>query len=64
MPNSISEGMKADPVKEAAQFRQLGEKSNAEIARQVNAAATLDGLKGRLGKTGGACKTCHGDFRK
>lgn len=62
--NSVSTDMKADPTKDAAKFKQLAEKSGAEIAKLVPAAATLDGLKGQLGNTGGTCKSCHEDFKK
>lgn len=64
VPNSVSDGMKADPLKEADKFKQHREKAFGEIGKLVSASATLDGLKDQLGKTGGACKSCHEDFRK
>jgi len=50
VPDSVSSEMKGDPVKESAKL--------------VTASATLDGLKGQLGKTGGTCKGCHEAFKK
>ncbi len=64
VPNSVSDDMKADPTKDAAKFKDLTEKFSVESAKLVTAAATLDGLKGQLGKTGGTCKSCHEAYRK
>jgi cytochrome c556 len=64
VPDSVSDEMKGDPVKEAAKFKELTEKFTAESAKLVTASATLDGLKGQLGKTHGSCKGCHEAFKK
>ncbi len=64
VPNSVSDEMKADPVKTAAKFKELADKSAVEVGKLVTASATLDGLKGQLGKTGGSCKACHEEYRK
>ncbi len=49
-----------------AKFNDYAEKLQVEMAK-LNAAAkvgSLDGIKGAVRATGGACKTCHDAFRK
>ena len=52
--------------KDAAKFKEAGDKLQAE-ATKLNAAAktgNLDNLKTAFAATGGTCKGCHDNFRK
>jgi cytochrome c556 len=51
--------------KEQAKFKEASEKMMAEVVK-LNAATkvgTLDSLKAAFGPTGGACKSCHDNFK-
>ena len=49
----------------AAQFKEAGDKMQAEMTKFSAAAKTgnLDNIKAALPGVGGACKACHDDFR-
>ena len=51
--------------KDAAKFKELNEKLQAETAKLAAAAKTgnLDNVKTAFGATGAACKACHDNFR-
>lgn len=51
--------------KESAKFRDAAAKMEAEMSKLAAAAKTgsLDSIKTSVAATGGACKTCHDDFR-
>lgn len=52
--------------KDPAKFKDYADKMQAEMSKLAIAAkaANLDGIKAGVSATGGACKTCHDDFRK
>jgi len=52
--------------KEPAKFKDYADKMQAEMAKLAIAAkaGNLDAIKTAVTATGGACKTCHDDFRK
>lgn len=52
--------------KSSAKFRDYADKMQAEMSKLAIAAkaGNLDGIKAGVSATGGACKTCHDDFRK
>ncbi len=66
VPNSAvgDTRLKPEGLANAAEFKQLSEKLQAETAKLVTASASLDTLKTQLGATGAACKSCHDKFRK
>jgi cytochrome c556 len=51
---------------DAAKFKAVGEKLNADAIKLLAAAKTgnIDTIKAAVGPVGGACKACHDDFRK
>ena len=50
---------------DTAKFKAVGEKLNADVVKLLAAARTgsVDNLKAAVGPVGGACKSCHDDFR-
>lgn len=56
---------KADIWKDSAKFKELSEKTQAELLKVQAAAKTgnLDNIKTAFGAAGGSCKTCHDAFR-
>jgi cytochrome c556 len=51
--------------KEQAKFKEKAEKMQAEMSKLAAAAKTgsLENIKTAFGATGGACKSCHDDYR-
>ena len=66
VPNSAAGDTRLKPegLTNAAEFKQLGDKMQAETAKLVTASASLDTLRTQLGATGASCKGCHDKFRK
>ncbi len=60
-PSKIKGG---DPWANAADFKAKNDKALEETGKLVAASASLDTLKQQLGNTGGACKSCHDEYRK
>lgn len=62
-----TEGGKARPAiwKEQARFKELSEKSEAEVGKLAVAAKTgnLDAIKAAIGPAGASCKACHDSYR-
>ena len=56
---------KPEVWKQNAKFKEAAEKLQAESVKLVAAAKTgkEDGFKAAFSATGGACKTCHDDFK-
>jgi cytochrome c556 len=56
---------KPDIWKDPAKFKELSEKTQAELLKVQAAAKTgnLDNIKAAFGAAGGSCKTCHDAFR-
>lgn len=52
--------------KDPAKFKDYADKMQAEMSKLaiVAKAGNFDGIKAGVSATGGACKTCHDDFRK
>ena len=69
VPGSDSAGgtkAKAEIWTDAAKFKELGDKMQAEMTK-LNAAAktgSLDNIKTAVGSVGGTCKGCHDAFRQ
>lgn len=61
---STSKGIKGDPWKNAADFKQRADRFLAESAKLPEAAATLEGLRKQVGATGASCKGCHDEYRE
>ena len=63
---AMAQFAKPEIWKDAAKFKEAGDKLQAE-ATKLNAAAktgNLDNLKTAFAATGGTCKGCHDNFRK
>ena len=56
---------KAEIWKEAAKFKEMGDKMQAEMVKLQAAAKTnnLDNLKAAFGPAAASCKTCHDAYR-
>ncbi|WP_085316963.1 c-type cytochrome [Derxia lacustris] len=63
VPGTLGE-LKADPIKNAAEFKQLADKFEVQAKLLPASAATLDGLRGQLTTTSSSCKSCHESYRK
>ena len=64
-PGADSPKAKAEIWSNAAKFKEESDKLQVETGKLLAAAKTgnLDALKTAFGATGGACKSCHDDFR-
>lgn len=60
---SKSKGLKADPWADEADFKARADRMKGEVAKLVEAAASLETLKKQLGATGASCKNCHDQYR-
>lgn len=62
---TIKTNVKADIWKDPAKFKEMSDKTQAELLKVQAAAKTgnLDNIKAAFGAAGGSCKTCHDAFR-
>lgn len=62
---TIKANVKADIWKDAAKFKDMSDKMQAELIKVQTAAKTgnLDAIKAAFGPAGASCKTCHDAFR-
>lgn len=56
--------LKGDPWKDAAEFKQLQDKFQAEVVKFPASVATVEGLRAQLAAVGATCKACHDKFKE